>query len=413
MEIQNLCFAGPLRRLIIVTQSINTLPKEESLLNGNDLMHTVKSFNVSERLNSGWIKTHRLFVCTVVLPTLLSILYYGFIASDIYTSESTFVVRGPERQLESPLSGILKGVGFARAQDDAYTVQNFMRSRDALRVLNEKLAIGKAFASKDVDIIDRFNAMGWDDSFEALYQYYLKKVDIQFDSASSIFTVTVRAFAADDCYRINQLLLEMSEMLINSLNERGRQDMIRFAAAEVAEAERKAKDAELALSSFRSQKGVIDPERQSTIQLQQISKLQDELIATKEQLVHLQTFISENPQIPALQKRVETLESEIADENARVTGGEKSLAGKAAGYQSLGSRDFADKQLASALASLEQARNEAIRKQLYLERIVQPSKPDVAMEPRRLRAVLTTIMLGMIAWGLLAILIAGVREHND
>ena len=111
---------------------------------------------------------------------------------------------------------------------------------------------------------------------------------------------------------------------------------------------------------------------------------------------------------------VETLQSEIANESARVTGGEKSLAGKAAGYQSLVlEREFADKQLTSALASLEQARNEAIRKQLYLERIVQPSKPDVAMEPRRLRAVLTTMILGMIAWGILAILIAGVREHID
>ncbi len=377
-------------------------------------MHSVKSLNVSEQFNAGWIMTHRLFVCTVVFPTFLSILYFGFIASDVYTSESTFVVRSPERQVESPLSGILKGVGFSRAQDDAYTVQNFMRSRDALRVLNEKLAIGKAFASKDVDIISRFAALGLDNSFEALYRYYLKKIDIQFDAASSIFTVTVRAFTAEDCYRINQLLLEMSEMLINSLNERGRQDMIHFAAAEVTEAEGKAKAAELALSRFRTEKGVIDPERQSTIQLQQISKLQDELIATKTQLVHLQTFTRDNPQIPALQKRVETLQSEIANESARVTGGEKSLAGTAAGYQSLAlERDFADKQLAAALASLQQARNEAIRKQLYLERIVQPNKPDVAMEPRRLRAVLTTMMLGMIAWGILAILIAGVREHID
>jgi capsular polysaccharide transport system permease protein len=381
-------------------------------LNGNDLMHTVKSLNVSERFNTGRIKTHRLFICTVVLPTLLSILYFGFIASDVYTSESTFVVRSPERQSEAPLSGILKGVGFSRAQDDAYTVQNFMRSRDALRVLNEKLAIGKAFANNDVDIISRFAALGWNDSFEALYRYYLKKVDIQYDSASSIFTVTVRAFTAEDCYRINKLLLEMSETLINSLNERGRQDMIRFAAGEVSEAEGKAKTAELALSSFRSQKGVIDPERQSTIQLQQISKLQDELIATKTQLVHLQTFTRENPQIPALKKRVETLQSEIKNESARVTGGENSLAGKAAGYQSLAlEREFTAKQLAAALASLEQARNEAIRKQLYLERIVQPNKPDVAMEPHRLKSILETFVVGLIVWGILNMLIAGVREH--
>jgi capsular polysaccharide transport system permease protein len=65
------------------------------------------------------------------------------------------------------------------------------------------------------------------------------------------------------------------------------------------------------------------------------------------------------------------------------------------------------------MASLEQARNEAQRKQLYLERIVQPNKPDIAIEPQRIRSILTTFVVGLIAWGILSILVAGVREHHD
>jgi len=37
----------------------------------------------------------------------------------------------------------------------------------------------------------------------------------------------------------------------------------------------------------------------------------------------------------------------------------------------------------------------------------------MAMEPRRLRAILATFLLGMIVWGILTILIAGIREHRD
>ena len=90
------------------------------------------------------------------------------------------------------------------------------------------------------------------------------------------------------------------------------------------------------------------------------------------------------------------------------------MAKKAAQYQRLAlDREFADKQLASTLASLEIARNDAQRKQLYLERIVQPNLPDKAMQPKRLRAIITAFVLGMIVWGVLAMLIAGVREHQD
>ena len=97
-----------------------------------------------------------------------------------------------------------------------------------------------------------------------------------------------------------------------------------------------------------------------------------------------------------------------------MAGGERSLSSKAAEYERLTlDRSFADKQLAVALTSLEQARNDAQRKQLYLERIVQPSLPDVAVEPRRLRGVLATLLLGLIAWGILSLLLAGVLEHHS
>ena len=104
----------------------------------------------------------------------------------------------------------------------------------------------------------------------------------------------------------------------------------------------------------------------------------------------------------------------MAAETTKVTGGALSLANKAAEYQRLAlEREFADKQLASALASLEQARSEAQRKQVYIERIAQPSLPDIALEPRRLRSIVATFVLGLVAWGILSMLLAGVREHQD
>jgi capsular polysaccharide transport system permease protein len=290
-----------------------------------------------------------------------------------------------------------------------------MLSRDALKALNDKLELVKAFGNNKVDIFSRFAGLDWwANSFEDLHLYYQKKVDIQLDSLSSITTLTVKAYSAEEAFAINEQLMEMGEALVNQLNELGRQDMIRFALGEVVTAETKAKAAALALSIYRNQKGVIDPERQTSIELQQVAKLQEELLTTQAQLVQLQTFTKNNPQIRSLQLREQNLQQEIAVETTQVAGGRNSMANKAAEYQRLAlEREFADKQLASTLVSLEQARNEAQRKQLYLERIVQPSKPDKAMEPRRLRGILTTLIMGMIMWGVLSILLAGVREHND
>lgn len=358
------------------------------------------------------LQTQKLFWLTVVLPTMVAVSYFGFIASDIYISETRFVVRSPERQTASPLGMLLKGTGFTRSQDDSYTVQEFILSRDALHALDGKFNLRAVFNKGDV--FSRFPGIDWDDSFENMHRYYQKMVSVQLDPSSSIVTVKVRAFSAEDALKINQHLLEMSEALVNQLNERGRQDMIRLAANEVAEAEKRYKLAVLALARYRNEKGVIDPEKQAAIPLQQITKLQDELIATKSQLAQLQLLAKDNPQIPVLRNRIQMLENEIDLESSRVAGGGRSLASKAAEFQRLVlEKEFSDKQLASALASLEQARNEAQRQQLYLECIAQPGLPDAAMEPRRLRAILATLLLGLVAWGVLSMIVAGIREHMD
>ncbi|WP_448871335.1 hypothetical protein [Desulfobulbus propionicus] len=374
--------------------------------------HTVKAnfFQRAKRIN-------RLFLITVLLPTLAAILYYGLIASDVYISEASFVVRTPDRgQVASSLGSFLQATGFSSDRIDSFAVQNFILSRDALRQLDERFHLRQAFSNPDIDFLNRFpGPLWWRTSFEDLHRYYQQKVTaVQVDSLSSISTLTVRAFSPDSAVRINQQLLDMSETLVNQLNERGMQDMIRFAADEVAIAEQKAKAAALALSGYRNKKNVINPEQQSTIQLQQIAKLQDELISTQGLLTQLQTFTSDNPQIPTLRQRVQHLRREIDAETNKVAGSDHSLAQKAAEYERLAlDREFADRHLASTLASLEQARNEALRKQLYLERIAQPSTPDMAMEPRRLRGTVAVFLISLLVYGICTILFAGIREHRN
>jgi capsular polysaccharide transport system permease protein len=366
--------------------------------------------NLMRRLRS----INGLFVLTVFLPTLLATAYFGLIASDVFISESHFVLRSPGKQSVSGLGAILQGAGFTRATDDTYAVRDYILSRDALRELERQFGLVKAFGSANVDILSRFAGIDGDDSFEALHLYYQKHVVVEVDSLSTNALLRTSAFSASDAQKINEKLLQLSEQLVNQLNERGRQDMIRFAATEVATAEKNASAATLAVSAFRARKGVFDPERQSALQLQLVSKLQDELIAMTMQLAQVRALTRDNPQIPSLKERVASLQSQIDKETAKVAGGARSLSSQSADFERLAlDRAFAEKQLAIALTSLEQARSDALRKQLYLERIAQPSVPDVAVEPRRLRGVVATFLVGMMAWGILSMLLAGVREHQD
>ena len=356
----------------------------------------------------------RIFALTVLLPTLLAALYYGVVASDVYISESRFVVRSPQRQTQTGLGALLQSTGFSRSQDDTYSVHDFIRSRDALSELDAKLQLRQAYSGADIDFINRFPGLDWDSSFEALHRYYLGHVSIDYNTASSISVLRVRAYSADAAQKINDLLLQLSERLVNNLNNRSRQDLIEVAQSEVRLAEEKSKAAALAMSSFRSDRGVFDPDRQSALQLQSVAKLQEELRAAEAQLNQVRQVSPNNPQVGTLLSRVEVLRQAVASETAKVTGKAASLSSKSPAFDRLTlEKVFADRHLASVLASLESARSEAQRKQLYLERLVQPNLPDMAVEPRRLRSVLMVLALGLVMWGVFSLVVASVREHTD
>ena len=355
-----------------------------------------------------------LFLFTVVLPTLASMIYFGFLASDVYLSESRFVVRSPDKPQRSGLGMLLDTAGFASAGEEVQAAKGFIESRDGLRALNADNYARAAWEKESISIFNRFNPLGLSGSFEDLFDYYQTKVSVEFDAQTGITTLSVRAFTPKEALDMNERLLDQAESLVNQLNERGRGDLITYAEREVAEAQDQASAAALALAKYRNTRGVIDPERQATVQLQMISKLQDELIGARMQLLQLNSVVSDNPQIPLLRVRIRGLERAIEEQLGQVAGAEGSLSEAAAQYQELQlRREFADRQLGIALASLQEARNEARRQQAYLERVAQPSLPDDGTEPRRIRGILATLIVGLVAWGILTMLLAGVREHKQ
>jgi len=369
-----------------------------------------KRMPIVRRLSTRYV----VFLITVVIPTVAAVVFYGFIASDVYVSESQFVVRAPDRPTTSGLGLVLKTAGFSNAGDEIYSAQSYVQSRDALRALNHNNDFRNAYSSPSISLFDRFNALGYGGSFEELYRYYKKKVTIEHDSVSSISRLTVRAYSPDAAYRFNRQLLEMAEGTVNRLNERGRLDLIRFAQTEVDGAKARSRDAGLQLARFRNVSGVVDPEKQAAVQLQMISKLQDELIASRNQLLQLRAFAPANPQIPVLRTKIGSLSHDINVELSKVAGSSRSLSASAAQYQRLQlESQVADKQLAAAIASLEDARNDARRKQAYVERIAEPNLPDSALEPHRWRAILSVFFFGLIAFGVVSMLIAGMREHRN
>lgn len=358
----------------------------------------------------------KLFLWVVVVPTALAILYFGFIASPVYISESRFVIYSPNQQVSSSgLAGLFSAFGGSNSGSAAQTVSSYISSWDAMTALNRAYDLRKIYGSDTIDIFDRFGGIFHPfHSDVKLLKYYRAMVSDNFDSATGISQLRVSAYTAADAHKMNAFLLSRSQAIVNRLNEHARQKAVDYAQLNVDHAERKLKDATLALARYRNVHGVFSPPAQSNLQLNLISRLQDQLISQKANLEALQAHAPHNPQIPVLRSGIKGLEQEIAAEKSKVTGSQSSLASKDIEYERLTINQLlAQKLLEDSFTSLQQARVTAQKQELYLETISRPNLPDAPQEPKRLQDIVATLIISLMVWGVLFIVIGGIKEHHD
>ena len=177
-----------------------------------------------ERLRS----LNPLALLTVVVPTVIAIIYFGLLAQDVYISESRIVVRNPAQTVANPLDAALDQTGFGSGNEGNSAVISYLQSRQAIAEGNGDGLIRQAYTGDDIFWFDRFGALGGA-SDEQFYEYFLDKLEVAEGATTQILTIRVRAFDPLEAQTINTRLVEQSEALVNSLAGRAQHGYLRQA----------------------------------------------------------------------------------------------------------------------------------------------------------------------------------------
>jgi capsular polysaccharide transport system permease protein len=361
-----------------------------------------------------WVTKHRWMVLFVGLPTLLAAVYYGLIASPIYSSQSVFVIKSPGQKSVPTLSlaNLIQTSGLSTGQEQTKEILQYIRSRSAVRDLEAQTNVRARFSSRGADFLSRFPRPFGDASFEGFYRYYGSMVGAKLDDESGLAVLEVHAFAPQDAYDLNSRLLNLSEQLVNRLNERAQGRGIAEAERRVVQAEARLRNARIALGAYRNQNQLLDPAKQGTGVLDISNRLVSEQASLQAQLDLMQRVTPRNPSIPALRSRIAAVGRAIAAQNGRAVGTPSGIASKLGPYENLNvEQEFATQMLTAANASLESARTDAQKQQFYLERIVEPNMPDDSTLPHRLLQVLTIFAASLCLYFIGWMLVVGILEH--
>jgi capsular polysaccharide transport system permease protein len=307
---------------------------------------------------------------------------------------------------------MLQSAGLAPSQDDAYSVRDFVLSRDIVRKLEAEHDLRGVLSRPEGDFVTRFPPLFGGHSFEQLYETYGDFVEVKVDETTGITKLEVKAYRPSDARDLASAILAYSEDLINRLNERARHDAVDAAQREVRRNEDRVVDAQTALTQYRLRNRTLDPVKQSGGVMELSAKLSAELAASQALLSETQRTAPDSPMIPSLRSRIAALSGQVGTEQGKIVGHNNGAVLTISEYERLMlMRELAGKNLASAVVSLETARVDAQRKQIYLERIVQPNLPDYALYPHRVICILEVLLTTLLIYGIGWLISASVREH--
>lgn len=332
----------------------------------------------------------------VILPTFLAAIYFLILAADRYESETRFAVRRASPPASGVLSELLQSSGPVRATDEAYAVDAYVRSRDAMENLVAHHGLDEAMSRAGLDPFWTFPGLFSSASKEAKFGQYLRLVSTTSDSTTGISTIRVEAFRPEDAQRLAGALLEGAEGMINRLNERAAADALASAEAQAAELKQRLEAAQSALVGFRTREEVVDPARLSLAVLQTIALLTVQVAETRASLAELERTSPSSPQIGVLRRRIVAIEDQIVLERRKLGGNDDALAIVIAEYESLMlEREFSQRAYSTALAAVEAVKSENRKQRVYVERIVQPQLPDEARYPYRLLWIVVVFIAGI------------------
>ncbi len=379
------------------------------------------------------------FIACVVVPALLVVIYFAFIATNQYVAEMRLVVRAGNQEGSSQGLGSLlasaggssggsqaggasmdgggtsvSGVASGTSLENAHILTSFIGSRGLVDDLLKTVDLREIYTRPEADFYARLKH---DATRDELHEYWQKMVSAFVDGNSGIVTVEVRAFRPEDALTIMRGIEMLSEKLLNEISDRARQDTMRRATEELARARDQMLAAIGELERYRNSEGFIDPVQTAADTTKLVAKVTGDLLKAEAQLaVARSSMAPDAPAIKVITPQVDTLRKQVAELRTQIAGkgGDiHNIAAALARYEEVSIKQkMAETLYTLASKGLEKARSAAEAQSVYLAVFVPPALPDEYTYPKRWQfSLLISIAIAMI-WGIAALVAASVDDHR-
>lgn len=353
------------------------------------------------------------FVLIVLLPAIAATAYLHLRAADQYHSVTDFSIRSEEQgSAAAGLLGAITQINSGTASD-ADIIFEYIRSQKMVEDIDARLDLRQIYNKAEGDPVF---TLGSNATIERLLDYWNRMVEVSYEASTGIIHVRANAFTPEDARAIAAAILAESSKVVNQLSEQAREDAVRFARDELAEAEAHLRDVRKRMADFRRINRIVDPSADIAGQMGLLNALQQELAQALVDRDVLLSYAAEDDQrVIQANRRISAITDQIETERTNLgVGGKEGEVPEIVGtYEELlVDTEFANTAYTQTLAALAAARAEARRQSRYLAPHVRPTLAESSLYPRRNMLSGLVALFLLLGWGVGMLIYYNVRDNR-
>ena len=364
------------------------------------------------------VKVFRLLVRLILVFAVVSIPYWLFFASDRYVSEAIVVIQrtdqisGPATSLPAGLASIAGGAG--PNSSDQLLLSEYLLSVDMLKKLDAAFDLRSHYSNWHIDPISRM----WlkNESMEWFYQYWLSRVDVEYDDYNGVLNIRVQAYDPKTAQAIVNFMIREGEAHMNLIGHQLAQSQVDFLTKQVTLAHDRLLDTTQNLIDFQNHQGLVAPQATAESLNALIDKLEAQKTGIQTQLASLPATLSPTqPTVVMLKKSLSALEDQITQKRAELASpSRRTLNYTVEEFQRLQMQvSFTQDLYKTALSALEQGRMNAARTLKMVSILQAPTNPGYPMQPARLYNAFVTLLIALALVGVVKLLESIILDHVD
>lgn len=352
--------------------------------------------------------------CAALVASALAGVYWGVVASDRYVSEARVIIQrtdlngGASMDFSSLLS---MGTGTSRA--DQLLMRDHLLSLDMLRKLEADLKLREHFSTHG-DWLSRL----WDEQapLEEFMPYFHSRVTVELDEYAGVLSVKAQAYTPEMSRAIAAAMVAEGERTMNAIGHALAQEQVAFLETQVQSTSRRAQQARAALLEFQNRKGLVSPQATAENVTAIVNRLEAQLAELQTRRTGMLGYLQpDNANVVELGLQIDAVQRQISAEKSRLTApGGKTLNATVEEYGRLEMEaKFAQEVFQSSLVALEKGRVEATRTLKKVSVLQSAGLPEYPLQPRRLYSFIVFTITALLLAGVLQLLSAIVKDHQD